>query len=230
MYIYSINEWITFLDECVPPLVIDINSSLNNMKINLLLGLFLVLSVSVFAQLPSDLSNIKSSEIADEQLLQFIQKAQLSGMSESDIMAQFKQRGLPDTESQDLSKRVNNLLENAAVNKPSTVLSSKETGASALVLQNKTVEPSNVFGVDLFASSNPLFVSNLNIATPANYMVGPGDELILEIFGNNISSQKLMVSREGFINVKYAGLVKASGYTIEDLNTLLRASVTSTLI
>jgi protein involved in polysaccharide export with SLBB domain len=91
--------------------------------------------------------------------------------------------------------------------------------------KTEPLKKSKVFGSELFSSASPLLVNNLSIATPANYVVGPGDELLLEVFGNNISSQKLTVSREGFINVKYAGLVNVNGITIQDLNTLLRSKL-----
>jgi len=83
-------------------------------------------------------------------------------------------------------------------------------------------KPSRVFGSELFSGVDPVFVPNLKIATPKGYVIGPEDELQLDIYGNNISNQKLMVSPDGFISVKYAGPVNVSGMTIEQAAGVLK--------
>ncbi|MCF8341664.1 MAG: SLBB domain-containing protein, partial [Chitinophagaceae bacterium] len=55
---------------------------------------------------------------------------------------------------------------------------------------------------------------------------GPDDELQLDIYGNNISSQKLVVSPDGMVNVKYAGPVNLSGLSIEQASGVLKARLT----
>ena len=82
------------------------------MKINrLVLTVVLALiGLVVQAQLPADLSKIRSAQITDDQLFQFVQKAQSSGQSQDDILAELKQRGLPDAELSTLSDRLANLL------------------------------------------------------------------------------------------------------------------------
>jgi hypothetical protein len=47
----------------------------------------------LYSQIPSDLSKIKSSQITDAQLMQFVQQAQSSGMSEAELMAEFQKKG-----------------------------------------------------------------------------------------------------------------------------------------
>jgi len=59
----------------------------------------------LYAQIPSDLSKIRSSQITDAQLMQFIQQAQSSGMSEADVLADFQKKGLPEAELQALAAR-----------------------------------------------------------------------------------------------------------------------------
>jgi protein involved in polysaccharide export with SLBB domain len=156
-------------------------------------------------------------------------------MSESAIMEQLRQKGLPASEVDAFTTRINGLM--SAQNKIKTEenkqgkldrTNSKESDnnqAENEGSETATGTSSKVFGSELFSSAKPIFVPNLNIATPPNYMVGPGDELNLEIFGANLSSQKVLVSREGFINVKYAGLINVNGSTISDLNTLLKSKL-----
>ena len=194
----------------------------------LLAILFFAINI-VHAQIPSDLSKIRASQITDAQLMQFIQQAQSSGMSEADLLAEFQRRGLPDTEIQALAARVKGLGVTATEKSTETVSSAPVTkrqykGETAPVSKEATV--SRVFGSELFAGGDPLFVPNLKIATPRNYVIGTDDELQLDIYGNNISSQKLTVTPEGTINVKYAGPVNVSGMSIEQASGVLKSRLT----
>lgn len=199
------------------------------MKIKLILfSLSIFCSVmTIQAQLPADLSKIKSTQITDDQLAQFIQQAKSSGQGEEDILSALKERGLPDAELQTLSSRVASIMGGGSKtdNASDTEIpsASRKTPESKSPLKDKKeTTVSKVFGAELFSGASPLFVPNLNIATPLNYRVGPGDELLLEVYGNNVFTQKLMVSREGLINVRYAGLINANGTTIEALSNTVK--------
>lgn len=185
----------------------------------------------VFAQIPSDLSKMKSSQITDAQLMQFVQQAQSSGMSESELMQQFQQRGLSEPELQSLSTRIKGLMgadNNASAVKdgPATTTSNKRVYKGEMTEFKMPQNPSRVFGSELFSGVDPVFVPNFKIATPKNYVIGPEDELQLDVYGNNISNQKLMVSPDGFINVKYTGPVNVSGMTIEQAAGVLKGRLT----
>jgi len=196
-----------------------------------LLTLILLPFSNVFAQIPSDLSQVKASQITDAQLLQFIKKAQSSGMTENDLMQQLQQKGLPDTELQLLSTRIKNLMaeDNTTVLTPDRMeinAGNKRVYNGEITEFKMPLQPSRVFGSELFSGVDPVFVPNLKIATPKGYIIGPEDELQLEVYGNNISSQKLMVSPDGLINVKYTGPVNVSGMTIEQATGVLKARLT----
>lgn len=179
---------------------------------------------SLYAQIPSDLSKIRSSQITDAQLMQFIQQAQSSGMSEADMMAEFQKKGLPDPELQALAARVKGLSSenNKVANAPEVVSTNRQYKAGVNAPSAKP-NTSKVFGSELFSSADPLFVPNLKIATPKTYIIGPDDELQLDIYGNNISSQKMVVSPDGMVSVKYAGQVNLSGLSIAQATGILKA-------
>ena len=206
------------------------------MKINLLLlfGAIFILTANSMAQLPTDLSKIKSSQISDQQLTQIAQQAKNSGQSEQAVLQDLKQRGLPDTEIQALGARISGLMQTKGAEGSTTLESpvSKDrkltTPATASESREKK-SSSKVFGAELFQEASPIFAPNLSIATPLNYRVGPGDELLLEVFGTNVFSQKAQVSREGFVNVRYAGLVNVNGITIEEVANLLKSRLSKYL-
>lgn len=197
--------------------------------------LFLILSCSLLnaeaqIQLPTDLSRIKSAQITDAQLMQFIQQAEAAGADEADLMQEFQKRGLPESEIQALSTRVKALM-GSSPSKSSSMQDEKSSGSKRMYKGEMTEfkrpeKPSRVFGSELFSGVDPLFVPNLKIATPKTYVIGPEDELQLDVYGNNISSQKLTVSPDGMINVKYAGPVNVSGMTIEQATGVLKARLT----
>ena len=206
------------------------------MKINLLLlfGAIFILTVNSVAQLPADLSKIKSSQISDQQLTQIAQQAKNSGQSEQAVLQDLKQRGLPDTEIQALGARISGLMQTKGAEGNTTFENPvskdrKLTTPSTATESREKRSSSKVFGAELFQEASPIFAPNLSIATPLNYRVGPGDELLLEVFGTNVFSQKAQVSREGFVNVRYAGLVNVNGITIEEVANLLKSKLSKYL-
>ena len=206
------------------------------MKINLLLlfGAIFILTANSMAQLPADLSKIKSSQISDQQLTQIAQQAKNSGQSEQAVLQDLKQRGLPDTEIQALGARISGLMQTKGAEGNTTFENPvskdrKLTTPSTATESREKKSSSKVFGAELFQEASPIFAPNLSIATPLNYRVGPGDELLLEVFGTNVFSQKAQVSREGFVNVRYAGLVNVNGITIEEVANLLKSRLSKYL-
>jgi protein involved in polysaccharide export with SLBB domain len=191
-----------------------------------LLGFCSLLSV---AQLPANMTSVKASQLSNDQLLSLIKQAEFSGQTQEDIIKDLKARGLPDTEISELTTRISEIAKQQAGIAGSTTAAAstrnnRSNSFSRLESQSSAVR-SLVFGADLFSEASSLFVPNLNIATPPNYKVGPGDELLLEVYGSNVFSQKVTVSREGFINVKYAGLIAANGIAIQELNDIVRTKL-----
>jgi protein involved in polysaccharide export with SLBB domain len=199
---------------------------MNSIKQILLTLLILFSLVSqTFSQLPADMRNIKASQISDQQLQQIAQQVQSSAITENDLMQQLQQRGLPESEIQSLISRVKGMLGGMdnATEAGTTTTGTKRSFKGEMTIFKTPEVKSRVFGAELFTGANPMFVPNLKIATPKSYVIGPEDELQLDVYGNNISNQKLVVSPDGLINVKYAGPVNVSGMTIEQASNILKA-------
>lgn len=84
-----------------------------------------------------------------------------------------------------------------------------------------------IYGHDLFQGENLTFEPNLNIATPQNYTLGPGDELIIDIWGDAQMTIDEVISPDGKINVSGIGLVSLSGLTIEEATRSLQRQLAS---
>ena len=84
-----------------------------------------------------------------------------------------------------------------------------------------------VFGRDIFNNTELTFEPAMNIATPQNYVVGPGDNVKVDIFGASQKSEVYTVSPDGDITIEGYGPVNISGLTISQANARLRSTLGS---
>jgi protein involved in polysaccharide export with SLBB domain len=72
-----------------------------------------------------------------------------------------------------------------------------------------------VFGSELFDNPTLNFEPNLKLATPMNYILGPGDELQVSVYGVQVYNANIPVSVEGKVAIQYVGEISVSGMSIE---------------
>lgn len=84
-----------------------------------------------------------------------------------------------------------------------------------------------VFGRDIFNNKLLSFEPNMNIATPQNYVLGPGDVVIIDIFGASQKSESLTVSPDGDITVPGYGPIKVSGLSVASAQSKIRSTLGS---
>jgi len=82
-----------------------------------------------------------------------------------------------------------------------------------------------VFGSELFDNPTLNFQPNLKLATPVNYVLGPGDELQISINGVQEFSDNVPVSVEGKVNIQYVGQISVSGMTIEAATQKIKGAI-----
>ena len=84
-----------------------------------------------------------------------------------------------------------------------------------------------IFGHDIFNQKALSFEPNMNIAIPQTYVLGPGDQLIVDIYGASQKSMQLTISPEGEVTVPGYGPVQVSGLTVAAANAKIRSTVGS---
>lgn len=84
-----------------------------------------------------------------------------------------------------------------------------------------------VFGRDIFNNKSLTFEPQMNIATPQNYVLGPGDQLIIDVYGASQESVTLTVSPDGDITVPDFGPIHVSGLTVAAAQSRIRSKVGS---
>ncbi|MFC3199223.1 SLBB domain-containing protein [Parapedobacter deserti] len=181
----------------------------------------------------SDLSNVRVDDLSDEQIRAYLRQAESSGLSESQMERLALERGMPPAEIQKLRERIERLdgpatgasssptpmrdTERQLADSLSPPMSSDTLNLDSLAAIDKAARNLHlkVFGASLFQDVTPVFEPNLRIATPQNYVIGPGDQILIDIYGKSEDGHALTVTPEGVINIPYIGVVSVAGMTIE---------------
>lgn len=97
----------------------------------------------------------------------------------------------------------------------------------SLALEEDTVAKRKIFGHDLFNNKSLTFEPNENMATPSDYRLGPGDEVVIDIWGASEDEIRDVISPEGRIMIEQIGPVYLNGLTVEEANDRLRKAFAS---
>lgn len=88
--------------------------------------------------------------------------------------------------------------------------------------QSKNDEGKQIFGRNIFNRKNLSFEPEMNIATPSDYELGPGDEIYIDIWGASQKSLKSIISPEGILLVEGIGPMDVTGMTVSEANRKLQ--------
>ena len=95
------------------------------------------------------------------------------------------------------------------------------------LLAEQKMKKKKVFGRDIFNNKELSFEPNMNIATPQNYRLGPGDAVIIDIYGASQKTIESTVSPDGTVTIDGYGPVSVSGLTVAQANARLRSTLGS---
>ena len=185
--------------------------------------------------------------LSDSQLIQIAAQERKVGTSESDIAVKLLQRGatmeqikrLRQQYSQQLNKYgMGKTADNAITSADERMRVNNEVsdngldtreGENAPVYVPGPVAPSGkrVFGRDIFNNKSLTFEPQMNIATPQNYVLGPGDQVIIDVYGDTQKSEQLTVSPDGDVTVPGYGPVHVAGLSVSAAQSKIRSSLGS---
>lgn len=105
-----------------------------------------------------------------------------------------------------------------------TEAGSMDVIAADIAEQNgeEEVSAKDIFGQTIFTNRNLTFAPSANLPTPINYRLGPGDEVIIDIWGTNQATIRQTISPEGYINIPDIGLVNLNGMTVKEADAYMR--------
>ncbi len=197
----------------------------------ILLFCFSVYCECLYAQQKSisiqNIAEVKVDNLSDDQIKQFIAEYKSNGYTINQVEQLAAQRKMPQDEIQKLRSRIDkieqrtgNLTQNA----------DRKVSDDADAIDDKSTEVFKslekvVFGAELFNNKNLTFEPNLKIPTPANYQLGPDDELIIDIYGYSEATYKLKITPDGALRVPSIGPIQVSGNTIEQARKKITAKL-----
>ncbi len=94
---------------------------------------------------------------------------------------------------------------------------------SLMYYKNKLADENQVFGRNLFNNAQLTFQPNMNIATPANYRLGAGDAVIIDVWGASQETFEGTISPDGTVTIQGIGPVKLAGYTVSQAKGVLKS-------
>ncbi len=192
----------------------------------------------VFAQQNVDLNTIRVDQLSDDQIEELVKRAQDAGLSSTDFLMMAQMRGMPSGEVEKLRNRIEGLAEGSSKSRSTNV--SKRAAREQVDINDITrglmetqelmeeeKADSLLFGSTLFFQKNRKlsFEPSLNQATPKNYILGPGDLIYVDIYGQSEKYYEATVNPEGSILLDNIGLIAVSGKTIEAAEGIIKNRV-----
>jgi protein involved in polysaccharide export with SLBB domain len=202
----------------------------------LLITTFIVVLLSsvdeTFAQAnlnANNLSNVRSADVTDEQLRTFLDRAKSENVTIDQAIQMAMARGLPPSEARQLKNRLEEVQDRFSSGQASDLQQldrQRMSGRDAFSEEfpdtfdtrgelDQSPTELQVYGANLFRNRALNFTPNLNLPTPTNYQLGPGDQLVISIWGDRTDQLLLTVSPEGSVQLNTMGPVQVNGLTIE---------------
>jgi protein involved in polysaccharide export with SLBB domain len=197
-----------------------------------ILLLILLIPTILFSQDISNLQNKKLNDLNDTELLKYWNEAQEKGYDLNQIKILSRAQGISELEIIEFEKRIKNLNvsndnEKEELFDTSTLTSifGKNTDQDDKNEKSLKIDGLPIFGSNFFNNENISPAPQLNIATPSSYELGPGDEVLISVWGAAENEYTSEISREGFIKVERIGPVYVSGLTVSEAKNKLKRSL-----
>lgn len=185
------------------------------------------------------------SGMTDAQVIQYVQDGLKQGKSQQQLMTELMARGV----TQEQGLRLKQMYESGQISMDQTETNTEsglenkersrteneqknyaaekntEVKTDAAPVQEVKKKEDEIFGRNIFTNKNLSFEPAQNVATPQNYILGPGDEIIIDIFGASENTIRQEITPDGYISVKGLGMIPLNGMNIADAKTYLKGQL-----
>lgn len=191
---------------------------------------------------------VMAQQMSDDQVVQYVKEAQRTGKSQKQMTTELLRRGVTKEQVARIQRKYaeHSTAADGVENKPSQLRERTSLMTDGKAIRGTSYEEaeleeqkeiidlkrdakatpeapgSNIFGHSLFSNRNLSFEPSANLATPVNYRLGPGDEVIIDIWGASENTIRQTISPEGTILVRGLGPVHLSGMTVKEANSFLQ--------
>lgn len=173
----------------------------------------------------NDISTLKVDNLSDADIAKIKAQFESSNVTFEQAETILVSKGMSNEE---ISKLKIKLYNTSTVNSP--LKTNSDTGRNQEKVVNKKIKDTEnylVFGSELFDNPTLNFEPNLKLATPVNYILGPGDEIEVSVYGVQIFNATLPVSVEGKIDIPNVGQIAVMGMTIEAATRKIRTAISN---
>lgn len=194
--------------------------------------IIIALSAFAFFSVPA------MAQMSDDAVYNYVEDGLASGKSQETIIKELATRGVTKAQAERIKKRLEDMhgatdavrsvsASDTRSRKPGqsldiTVIEEEMPTASVVTTTPAVPDSLQVFGRNIFNNRNLSFAPNENLATPENYKLGPGDEVIIDIWGTNQNTIRQTISPDGFINIEGIGLVYLTGMKVKEADSYMR--------
>lgn len=189
-----------------------------------------------------NLSNVDVDRISDEQIRRIVEEMEKNGITQQQFEMTARAKGMSQTDLQKLLLRMNTVktlgstrLKGDRTLRQLTDDQRPDRSAENIlpILLHSDIDSlkkdprSRIFGFSLFNNTNLTFEPSLNIPTPVGYILGPGDEVLIDVWGASQNNYNLVISPEGSVFIDNVGVIKLAGLTIEEATNRLLTRLSS---
>ena len=176
--------------------------------------------------------SLMAQSMSDSQVLEYVKDGIRQGKEQKQLASELARKGVTKEQAmrvKQLYEQQNNVNTSQStgtdINESRLREETKENTSDMLEDHPTTQDLARgdqVFGRNIFNTRNLTFEPSVNLATPSNYRLGPGDEVIIDIWGASQNTIRQQISPEGTINIQKIGPVNLSGMTVSAANDYLK--------
>ena len=173
--------------------------------------------------------------MSDKAVIQYAKNGVNQGKSQKQLYQELLLKGVTKDQmlriKEEYERQQAKTNEDQAEQKPDTQRVNPEKRDDSEKAQNNNMREAapegdiKVFGRDIFNNSNLTFEPSLNIATPVNYRLGPGDQLVIEVWGASQANITQKVTPDGYITIPDVGPIQVNGLTVQAASNKIRAKL-----
>lgn len=209
-------------------------------KITYVLTLLFILLLSFTANAQDilkskDLSTVKVDYLSDDDLAKISAQLKSNNTTIDSVESMALSKGMTQTEFNKLKIKLTEFEKKNGKgdskdkdNKSKSGSKDSELGRKQETIKNEKVKDSAnalIFGSELFDNPTLNFEPDLKLATPMNYVLGPGDELQISVYGVQEYNASIPVSVEGKVTIDYVGQISVAGMSIEAATQKIKSSI-----
>lgn len=173
------------------------------------------------------------SRMSDQQVLEYVKEGMKSGKDQRTLASELARQGVTREQAERVKKLYEqqtstNSSQQTGTERAESVLRTQVEESAPLSMDDNTpaaeelAAENRVFGRNIFNTRNLTFEPSVNLATPPNYRLGPGDEVVIDIWGTSQNTIRRQISPDGTINLEKIGPVNLNGMTVTEANNYLK--------